>query len=102
MNERQLSLLSLMDALKTQVRLYASHDGERRPIIYVRLKPKPLATLIKFEVVEVEDTVLHSVNTIGFTVGDLLTIFIAICFINFIIALLYLFDFAIAPQTEGF
>jgi len=30
------------------------------------------------------------------------TIFIAICFINFIIALLYLFDFAIAAQTKGF
>jgi len=71
-------------------------------LIYVRLKPKPLATLIKFEVVEVEDTVLHSANTIGFTVGNLLTIFIAICFINFIIALLYLFDFAIGAQTEGF
>jgi len=63
---------------------------------------KPLATLIKFEVVEVEDAVLHLVNTIGFTVGDLLTIFMLICFINFIVALLYLFDFVIAAQTEGF
>jgi len=46
-----------------------------------------------------------SVNTIGFTVGDLLTIFIAICllFHYFHHALLCcLFDFAIAAQTKGF
>jgi len=52
------------------------------------MTPKPLETLIKFEMVEVEDTVLHSVNTIGFTVGDLLTIFTVSLISSFIYLIL--------------